>query len=72
MGEHLTVYKVQLVGENTKTRILHRKLVFPLALKNESDEIQQNLEEKEPKPISSEDETVDNDNHTSTNKNTSK
>ena len=40
-------------------------MLFPLTLKNESDEIQQNLEEKEPKLINSEDETVDDDNHTS-------
>ena len=59
------------MGENTKTRTLHRNLLFPLTLKNESDEIQQNLEEKAPKLISSEDETVDDDNHTSTNKYTS-
>ena len=39
--EHLPVYKVQLVGENTKTRTPHRNLLFPLALKNGSDEIQQ-------------------------------
>ena len=46
------------MGENTKTRTLHRNLLFPLALKNESDEMQQNLEEK--------------NNLTSTNKHTSK
>ena len=37
-----------------------------------SGEIQQNLEKKEPKLISSEDETVDDANHISTNKHTSK
>ena len=72
VGEHLPLYKVQLVGKNTKTSTLHRNLLFPLALKNRSDEIQQNLEEKEPKLTSSEDETVDDNNHTSTNKHTSK
>ena len=60
------------MGENTKTRTLHRNLLFLLALKNESDEIQQNLEENETKLITSEDETVDDDNLTSTNKHTSK
>ena len=30
VGEYLPVYKVQLVGENTKTRTLHRNLLFPL------------------------------------------
>ena len=68
VGEHLPVYSVQLMGENTKTRTLYRNLLFPLTLKNESDKIQQNLEEKEPKLISSEDETIDDDNYTSTNK----
>ena len=48
VGEHLPVYKVQLVRENSKTRTLQRNLLFPLTLKNGSDEIQQNLEEKEP------------------------
>ena len=47
-------------------------MLFPLALKNESDKIQQNLEEKESKLITSEDETVDDDNLTSTNKHTGK
>ena len=49
VGEHLLIYKVQLVGKNTKTRTLHRILLFPLTWKNENDEIQQNLKEKEPK-----------------------
>ena len=40
MGEHLPVNKVQLVGENTTTRTLHRNLLFPLILKNGIDEIQ--------------------------------
>ena len=41
-------------------------------MKNENDEIQQNLEEEESKLIISEDETVDDDNLASTNKHTSK
>ena len=34
----LPVYKVQLVGETTRSRVLHRNLLFPLAMRNESDE----------------------------------
>ena len=49
VGGHLPVYKVQLIGETTKFRILHRNLVFSLTMRNESDEKQQNMEEKEPK-----------------------
>ena len=37
VGRHLPVYKVQLIGETTKFRILHRNLLFPLAMRNESD-----------------------------------
>ena len=72
MGEHLPVYKVQLVEENTKTRTLHRNLLFPLALKGVSDEIQQNVEEKEPKLTGSEDGIVDDNNDTSSDEHTSK
>ena len=72
VGEHFLVYKVQLVGENTKTRTLHRNLLLPLALRNGSDETQQNLEEKEPNLTSSEDKIVDDDNNISTNKHTDK
>ena len=46
MGGHLPVYKVQLIGETTKFRILHRNLLFPLAMRKESDEKQQIMEEK--------------------------
>ena len=47
-SRHLPVYKVQLVGEITRFRVLHRNLLFPLAMRNETDEKQQNVEEKEP------------------------
>ena len=67
-----TGYKVQLVGENTKTRTLQRNLLFPLTLKNGSDEIQQNLEEKEPKLTGSKDGIVDDNNYTSSDECTSK
>ena len=40
IGGHLPVYKVQLVDDTTKFRILHRNLLFPLAMRNESDEKQ--------------------------------
>ena len=46
VGEHLPVYKVQMAGENTNTRTLHRNLLFTRAFKNKSDETQQNLGEK--------------------------
>ena len=49
IGGHLPVYKVQLVGETTRSRVRYRNLLFPLAMRNESDEKQQNIEEKEPK-----------------------
>ena len=58
--------------KNAKTKTLHRDLLFLLALKNESDEIQQNMEEKEPKQITSEDETADDDIHTFTTEHTNK
>ena len=45
IGEHLPVQRVQLVGETTR----FRNLLFPLAMRNESDKKQQNMEEKEPK-----------------------
>ena len=48
IGAHLPVYKIQQVDENTKIRILHRNLLFPLTERNKSDE-KQNLEEREPK-----------------------
>ena len=38
IGGHIPVYKIQLVGENTKIRILHRNLLFPLTVRNESEE----------------------------------
>ena len=72
VGEHLPVHKVQLVGENTKTSTLHRNLLFPLTLKSASDEIQQNLKEKEPKLTSSEDEIVDDNNNASSDEHTYK
>ena len=46
IGEPLLGFKVQLVGENAKIRTLHWNLLFPLALENESYDIQQNLEKK--------------------------
>ena len=56
VGRHLLVYKVQLIGETTKCRILHRNL-FPLTMRNKSDEKQQDMEEKEPKLTESEGES---------------
>ena len=49
VGGHLPVYKVQLVGETTRFRVLHRNLLFPLTMRNESDEKQQDMETGEPK-----------------------
>ena len=54
VGRHLPVYKVQLIDEITKFKILPRNLLFPLTMRNESDEKQQNMEEKEPKLTDSE------------------
>ena len=45
IGGHLPVYKVQLVGETMRFRVLHTKLLFPLTMGIESDEIQQDMEE---------------------------
>ena len=56
IGKHLPVYKVQLIGETTKFRILQRNLLFPLTIRNESDGEQQNMEEKEPKLTDTEEE----------------
>ena len=58
VGGHLPVYKVQLVGETTKFRILHRNLLFPLGMRNEIDKKQQIMEEKEPKLTDLEDENA--------------
>ena len=66
------MYNVQLIGEDTKTRTLHINLLFPLTLKNGSNEIQQNLEEKEPKLTSSEDGVTDDKNYASSDEHTSK
>ena len=49
IGRHLPLYKIQLIGETTKFRILYRNLLFPLAMRNESYGKQQIMEEKEPK-----------------------
>ena len=51
---------------------LHRNLLFPLTLKNGSDEKQQNLEEKEYKLTGSEDGIVGDNNGTSLDEHTSK
>ena len=56
IGGHLPVSKVQLVGETTRSRVLHRNLLFPLAMRKKSEEKQQNMEEKEPKLTDPEDE----------------
>ena len=48
-GGHLPVYKVQLVGETTRFRVLHRNLLFHHTMRNESAEKQQDMEEKESK-----------------------
>ena len=48
-GEHLPVYKVQLIGKTIKFRVFHRNLLFPLTMRNESDEKQQIMEANEPK-----------------------
>ena len=49
VGGHLPVYKMQLVGKTTRFRVLHRNLLFPHTMINESDEKQQDMEEEEPK-----------------------
>ena len=49
VDKHLPVYKVKRIDEMTKFRILHRNLLFPLTMSNESEEKQQNTEEKESK-----------------------
>ena len=56
IGEHLPAYKVQLIGETTTFRVLHRNLLFPLTTRNESDKKQQNVEEKESKLTNTEEE----------------
>ena len=53
IGGHLPVYKVQLIGDTTKIRILLRNLLFPLAMRHESDENQLVIEIEEPKLASS-------------------
>ena len=40
---------MQLIDETTKFSVLHRNLLFPLAMRNESDEKQQVMEINEPK-----------------------
>ena len=40
----MPVYKVQLVDETTKFRVLHRHLLFPLTMRKESDEKQKVVE----------------------------
>ena len=40
VGGPLPVYKVQLLGVNTRFRVLQRNLLFPLAMRDESDEKQ--------------------------------
>ena len=37
VGGHLAVYKVRLVGEDTRSRVLHRNLLFSLSMRNEGD-----------------------------------
>ena len=56
IGRHLPFYKVQLIEETTNFRVLHRHLLFPLAMRNESDEKQQIMEENKPKLIDLEEE----------------
>ena len=56
IGGHLPVYKVQLLDDTTKFRILHRNLLFPLAMRNESDEKQQVMEINKPKLATSDEE----------------
>ena len=56
VGRHLPAYKMQLMVETTKFRVLHRNSLFPLAMRNKSDEKQQNMEEREPKLTDSEEE----------------
>ena len=53
---HLPVYKVQLVDQSTRFGILQRNLLFPLAMRNESNKKEQDMEEKEPKLTDSEEE----------------
>ena len=48
VGGHLPVYKVQLVGDTLGLEF-SRNLLFPLTMRNESDEKQQDMEEDEPK-----------------------
>ena len=47
-------------------------MLFPLTFKNRSGEVQQNLEEKEPKLTGSEDGIVDDNNYTSSDEHASK
>ena len=49
IGRHLPVYKVQLIDETTKFRVLHRNLLLPLTMRSESDEKQQIMEGNKPK-----------------------
>ena len=49
IGRHLSVHKVQLVSETTRFRVLYRNLLFPIAMRNASDEKQHDMDEKEPK-----------------------
>ena len=45
-----------MVGETMRFGVLHRNLLFPLSMRNKSDEKQQDMEEKESKLTYSEEE----------------
>ena len=46
IGRYLPVYKVKLIGETTKFRILYRNMLFPLTMRNGSDAKKQIMEDK--------------------------
>ena len=58
IGGHLPVYKVQLVDDTTKFRIIHRNLLFPLPMRNKSDEKQKVMEINKPKLAGSNEEKI--------------
>ena len=47
----LPVYRVQLQGENAKTRVLHRNMLFPLLPNQESEENVETVEDRDENPV---------------------